>query len=81
MFDTTHIVNMTQLLDALEVQAADRVFLKYMEGREVREVTAPRFFQMARQYAAVLAREGLQGAHIGVMGANRVEWLAKKTMS
>ena len=76
MFDTTHIVNMTQLLDALEVQAADRVFLKYMEGREVREVTAPRFFQMARQYAAVLAREGLQGAHIGVMGANRVEWLA-----
>ena len=76
MFDTVCMTNMPQFLEALEVQAGDGVFLKYMEDRQVREMTAPRFFRMVRQYAAMLSGAGLRNAHVGILGTNRAQWLA-----
>ena len=76
MLDASHITNMSQLLHALEIHTADRIFLKYMEDLEVRAVSASRFFALVRQYAAVLAHKELMGKHIAIMGTNRVEWLA-----
>ena len=76
MFDTVCMTNMPQFLAALEVQAGDGVFLKYMEDRQVREMTAPRFFRMVRQYAAMLSGAGLRNAHVGILGTNRAQWLA-----
>ena len=76
MIDAAHITNMPHLLTALEVQAGDGVILKYMEGRQVQEMTAPRFFRLVRQYAAMLTEAGLRGAHVGILGANRPQWLA-----
>lgn len=76
MLDATQITNMPQLLNALEAHTGDRVFLKYMDGLTVRAVSATRFFALARRYAAMLTEKGLRGKHIGIMGANRVEWLA-----
>lgn len=76
MLNAASIHNMPQLLTALEVHTADRVFLKYMEGTQVHDVAAPDFFDLVRALAALLARNGLEGRHIGIMGANRVQWLA-----
>ena len=72
MLDASHITNMPQLLHALEIHTADRIFLKYMEDLEVRAVSASRFFALVRQYAAVLAHKELMGKHIAIMGTNRV---------
>lgn len=76
MLDASCITNMPQLLTALESHTADRVFLKYMEGTLVHDVAAPDFFDLVRVYAAALSEQGLGGRHIGIMGANRVQWLA-----
>lgn len=76
MLDASCITNMPQLLTALESHTADRIFLKYMEGTQVHDVAAPDFFDLVRAFAAALCEKGLCGKHIGVMGANRVQWLA-----
>ena len=67
---------MPRLLDALEKQYQGRTILKYMSGQEVCTLSAADFFTMVRQYAAVLTKHGLSGTHIGIMGANRPQWLA-----
>lgn len=76
MLNAASIHNMPQLLTALEAHTADRVFLRYMEGTQVHDVAAPDFFDLVRGFAALLARKDLEGRHIGIMGANRVQWLA-----
>lgn len=76
MLNAASIHNMPQLLTALEAHTADRVFLRYMEGTQVHNVAAPDFFDLVRTFAAALSEQGLGGRHIGVMGANRVQWLA-----
>ena len=76
MFDAVSINNIPQFLAALEAQAGENVILKYMEDRQVRELTAPRFFRLVRQYAAMLSGAGLRGAHVGILGSNRPQWLA-----
>ena len=64
------------LLSALEAQYGERTLLTYMSGSEVLALSAPAFFSKVSRYAAALSARGLSGAHIGVMGANRPEWLA-----
>ena len=76
MMDFMSIGNMDRLFAALWDRDGDRVILKYMEDRRVATMTAARFAQQAEQAAAVLAARKLQGKHIGIMGANRVRWLA-----
>ena len=76
MIDATHVHNMPQLLEALEHQLGRRIILKFMEGQQVFELSAEAFFAQARCLAAVLAARNLRGRHIGIVGANRVEWLA-----
>ena len=76
MLNAASIHNMPQLLTALEAHTADRVFLKYMEGTQVHDVAAPDFFDLVRGMSAALSEKGLSGRHIGIMGANRVQWLA-----
>lgn len=76
MLNPKNTPNMRRMLDTLEAQSGERVILKYMDGMQVISVTAPKFFSRARKYAAVLHARGLCGTHIGIMGANRMEWLA-----
>lgn len=75
MIDTTHVHNMVQLLQALEAQCGQRTILKYMEGLQVCELSAGAFFQKVRSFAAAFEARNLRGCHIGIMGANRVQWL------
>lgn len=75
MIDSTHVHNMPQLLETLEKQCGQRTILKYMEGLQIFELSAQAFFQKVRNFAAALAARNLRGCHIGIMGANRVEWL------
>lgn len=76
MLDTTHIQTMPQLLEALEQHLDRRIILNYMEGRQVFALSADGFFAQTRQIAAALAARNLRGSHIGILGTNRVEWLA-----
>ena len=75
MFEHTHLQNLPQLLDALEAQAGDRVLLTYMEGNQVHTMDSPSFFCHVRRCAARLDALGLGGKHIGIMGANRWQWM------
>ena len=75
MFDHTKLNNTRQLLDALEIQTADRILLKYMEGTEVSQMDAPIFFRNVRRCASKLDAMDLAGKHIGIMGANRWLWM------
>lgn len=75
MMDFTDIRNMDRFLDTLWNREGDRVILKYMEDRQVLTMTAAQFAQRVGQMAAILAERNLQGKHIGIMGANRVQWL------
>jgi len=75
MFDHTSLQNMGQLLSALEAQSGSRTLLKYMVGTEVHEMDAPTFFQYVRRCGSKLHDLGLSGKHIGIMGANRWQWL------
>lgn len=75
MFDHTHLRNLPQLLDALEAQTGDRILLKYMEGNLVQTMDSPTFFQNVRRCASKLDALGLTGKHIGIMGANRWQWM------
>lgn len=75
MIDSTHVHNMVQLLNALETQCGQRTILRYMEGPQVYELSADAFFQKVRSFAATLEARNLRRSHIGIMGANRVEWM------
>lgn len=76
MIDPKQIRNMSKLLDALEMQAGVRTLLRYMDALQVIDVTAPQFFDGARRNAAVLEGLDLSGTHIGIMGANRPQWMS-----
>lgn len=75
MIDKKHIRNMPQLLLALETDCAERTILRYLDGAQVKDVSAPDFFSRVRRCANALQKQGLSGKHIGIMGANRAEWL------
>lgn len=75
MLDHKNLKNMRQLLAALELQSADNVIMKYMSGMQVIQVTAPEFYGQVRRCAAALHKRGLAGKHIGIMGANRPQWM------
>lgn len=70
------ISNMNRLFSLLWEENSQRVILKYMEDRQVRTVTADGFSAQVAQMAAMLSGKNLHGRHIGIMGANRVQWLA-----
>ena len=75
MFDHTQLRNLPALLNALEVQTGNRILLKYMEGNGVSTMDSPAFFGYVRRCAAKLDALGLSGKHIGIMGANRWQWM------
>ena len=75
MIDHTLLKNMPQLLTALKEQSGDRVILKYMKDLEVVSVNSVEFFQQVDRCTAKLRQLGLSGKHIGIMGANRVQWM------
>ena len=50
--------------------------MKYMNGREAVSMTGVEFFSYADRCAGYLALQGSAGKHIGIMGANRWQWMA-----
>ena len=75
MIDHTRLRNMPQLLDALKIQSGEKVILKYMEENQVKDVTSTYFFEQVKRCTAKLYHLGLSGSHIGIMGANRYQWM------
>lgn len=72
----TDISNLNGFFSSLWEGQDDRVILKFMEDRQVRTMTAGCFLEQAEKVAASLAERNLWGRHIGIMGANRVQWMA-----
>lgn len=73
MISAKEFENYQDMLRAAEAENGDRVLIRYMEDTEVREITAPVFFQAVRACAARL--DGLGGKHVGLLGRSRWEWL------
>lgn len=76
MIETLPHKNMLCLLRWLEEQSRDKILLKYMEAGNVAQMTGSEFFARVNACAAYLHRRDLSGRHIGIMGANRWQWLA-----
>lgn len=76
MIDWTRAGNMADLLDLMRQEAGDRVIMRYMDGRKAANMTGTEFFAYGDQCAGYLAQLGLAGKHIGIMGANRWQWMA-----
>lgn len=75
MINSRHINHMPQLLDALEDRCARREMVRFLEDDRVCGITGEGFFRDVRRCAALLDGLDLSGKHIGIMGANRVQWL------
>ena len=76
MCELIDIPNLNRLFSCLWEENGQRIILKYMEDRQVHTMTAAEFSLQIDRMAALLARKELQGRHIGIMGTNRVQWLA-----
>ena len=76
MIDWTNAGNMADLMEMIRQEAGDRVIMKYMNGREAVSMTGVEFFSYADRCAGYLALQGSAGKHIGIMGANRWQWMA-----
>ena len=76
MGNLTDISNLNDFFSSLWQGEDDRIILKYMEDRQVCALTAGSFLKRAEGIAACLAGRNLWGRHIGIMGANRVQWMA-----
>lgn len=68
--------NMPDFLQLLERRAGDDVIIRYLSEGIVCQMTGREFYDYARRCAAVVRRSGLAGKHVGLMGANRWQWLA-----
>ena len=76
MIDYSNIPNMDHLFHAFFDGKDKWTILKYMEDHQVRTVTAGQLALRVQEMASTLAAQGLHGRHIGIMGMNRVQWLA-----
>lgn len=75
MIDFSAISNMPRFLDALEAHCGNLCIIRYLDGMDVREITAPDFFNQVRRCAHGLNARNLAGKHVGLMGANTPQWL------
>lgn len=75
MINAEKILNMQQLLSALEIQFENCLLIKYMTEMTVNEMSASCFFRQVRLCADSLKKLGLENKHIGIMGTNRCTWL------
>lgn len=69
------VTHMPAFLSALEENCARKVMVRFLENGSVTEVTGAEFFREVDRCAAHLGSLGLGGKHIGIMGANRIQWL------
>ena len=76
MGNLTDISNLNGFFSSLWEGEHDRIILKYMEDRQVCALTAGSFLKRAEEIATCLVGRNLWGRHIGIMGANRVPWMA-----
>jgi len=76
MIDYSNIPNMDCLFRTFWEHDSQRIILKYMDDRQVLTMTADQLMAQAEAMAAVLEKQNLQHRHIGIMGANRTQWLA-----
>ena len=75
MINTCLITHMPQLLDILEKRCAQREMVRFLENDQVHSIVGTDFFREVRRCAALLNSLNLSGKHIGIMGANRLQWL------
>ena len=68
--------NLPRFFEMLQQQYHCRPILKYMSGQTVCEMGSSEFFGLTARISALLAEKELRGTHIGIMGANRPQWLA-----
>ena len=75
MTDSPSITHMPQLLDFLEERCAHLEMVRFLESGQAVSITGQDFFREVRRCAAFLDSIGLSGKHVGIMGANRIQWL------
>lgn len=75
MIDLSLISNVPGLLTALESHCGQDVIIRHMDDDRVIEITASDFFTQVRRCAHSLASYNLSGRHVGLMGANRPQWM------
>ncbi|MDO5411293.1 MAG: class I adenylate-forming enzyme family protein [Lachnospiraceae bacterium] len=68
--------NIKDMFDAIFRESPkERVMVKYMEGKTVKEITAHVLSKAIDSYSAWLTRQQLTEGHIGIIGPNCYEWL------
>ncbi|MBR3973462.1 MAG: acyl--CoA ligase [Oscillospiraceae bacterium] len=75
MTDSSAIIHMPQLLDFLENHCAHREMVRFLESDRAVSISGRDFFREVTCCAAFLNGLGLAGKHVGIMGANRIQWL------
>lgn len=75
MTNTRPINHMPAFLAALEENCAHRLMVRYLDGGRVCDVYGAEFFSQVSRCAASLRALELSGKHVGIMGANRIQWL------
>ena len=75
MIDQNSLENVNQLLRMIEKRQGGSIILKYLRGGEVESLSARGFFRMVDCCAGRLDQLGLAAKHIGLMGANRWQWM------
>lgn len=67
---------MQQLLRFLEKRDEERVVFEYLHDAQSCVIKGRAFFSQVHRRALQLRQMGLSGHHVGIMGANRWQWLA-----
>ncbi len=68
--------NMPRFLAELEAAwDSQKPLIRYLDGSQVLEVPASVFWTQVRCCASTLYQRQLSGKHVGLMGANRLQWL------
>jgi len=75
MMDVQKYCTMAELLEDIRNSNSERILLKYIQNGKVEVLTGRELFHLSDRFASRLHRMGLSGKHIGLMGANRWQWM------
>lgn len=67
---------MQQLLQFLEKRDEERTAFEYLHGAQSCGISGGTFFTHVHRRALQLRQLGLSGQHVGIMGANRWQWIS-----
>ena len=75
MMNGQQYYSMRDLLNEIRRDYSDRILLRHIQCGTVETLTGREFFELTDACASRLYRMGLSGKHIGLIGANRWQWM------